>query len=97
MGKEIPCPQCQHIWVWAEWKLPQEAFCPKGYGCNETVQHTRIEKLEANLKMLFELIEREEESGLGVRFNPVVITCSREQDRLRLNEVLKQLKSMIGE
>lgn len=32
--KEIPCPKCRRVWLWADWKKPEEAECPKGEGCN---------------------------------------------------------------
>ena len=33
MSKEIPCPKCGHVWLWADWKKDKDAFCPKGHGC----------------------------------------------------------------
>lgn len=33
MSKEIACPKCGHVWLWADWKKDKDAFCPKGYGC----------------------------------------------------------------
>jgi hypothetical protein len=32
--KEIPCPKCRRVWLWADWKKPEEAECPVGEGCN---------------------------------------------------------------
>ena len=55
----------------------------------------RLEELETNMRLLFELLDRIEESDEGRVFRPVQIYCCREHDRLKLEEVLAQLKNMI--
>lgn len=68
MSKEIPCPKCGHVWLWADWKKDKDAFCPEGRGCaredkarmdkspieqiKELAPMARIEMLENEVKNL---------------------------------------------
>ena len=52
----------------------------------------RIEELEANIKELFVLLERTEQTDEGRLFHPVRIYCIREMDRVKLEQVLRKLK-----
>lgn len=38
--KNIPCPKCNRVWMWADWTKPENAFCPEGYGCSEVKKKT---------------------------------------------------------
>ena len=51
-----------------------------------------LEKTKTLIKGLFELLDKTEETDEGRVFRPVHISCSREQDRLQLNEILVELK-----
>ena len=52
----------------------------------------RIEELESNIRELFVLLERVEETDEGRRFHPVQITCCRALDMVKLERVLRKLK-----
>ena len=58
----------------------------------EYVRADRIEELESNIKELFVLLERVEETDEGRRFYPVQITCCRALDMVKLERVLRKLK-----
>lgn len=54
---------------------------------------SKAQQYDVLVKELFELLDRTEETNEGRKFRPVQISCSREQDRLQLNQVLVQLKN----
>lgn len=43
--KEISCPKCSRIWLWADWKKPEEAECPVGTGCNTISEKSDTETM----------------------------------------------------
>ena len=47
---------------------------------------------ESNIKELFVLLERVEETDEGRRFHPVQISCCRALDGVKLEQVLRKLK-----
>lgn len=68
--KEIPCPKCRRIWLWADWKNPEEeeAECPVGTGCN-----TISEKSDTSIQdKLNEILRRLEQIEKSILDQPVV-------------------------
>ena len=50
MSKEIPCPKCGHVWLWADWKNDKDAFCPKNHGCASEDKITMSDDLVKRLR-----------------------------------------------
>lgn len=63
--KNIPCPKCSRVWMWADWAKPENAFCPEGHGCKEVKEPAiselfdelldRLDKIEKKINRVMEL------------------------------------------
>lgn len=53
---------------------------------------SKAQHYDVLVKALFELLDRTEETEEGRVYRPVQISCSREMDRMKLNQVLVDLK-----
>mgnify|MGYP001036873388 CR=1 FL=1 len=58
---------------------------------------SKAQQYDILVKELFELLDRTEETDEGRVFRPVQISCSREMDRMKLNQVLSDLKRTVEE
>ena len=58
---------------------------------------SKAQQYDILVKELFELLDRTEETDEGRVFRPVQISCSREMDRMKLNQVLRDLKRTVEE
>lgn len=56
---------------------------------------SKAQQYDVLVKALFELLDKTEESNNGRVFRPIQISCCRELDRLKLNQILAQLKSAL--
>lgn len=56
---------------------------------------SKAQQYDVLVKALFELLDKTEESNNGRVFRPIQISCCRELDRLKLNQILAQLKSTL--
>jgi uncharacterized paraquat-inducible protein A len=72
MSKEIPCPKCGHVWLWVDWKKPEDAHCPRGYGCSPSAKD-RIEVLEAKLAKAVEALALADAALSGANMNMRVV------------------------
>ena len=58
---------------------------------------SKAQQYDILVKELFELLDRTEETDEGRVFRPVQISCSRVMDRMKLNQVLSDLKRTVEE
>ena len=58
---------------------------------------SKAQQYDILVKELFELLDRTEETDEGRVFRPVQISCSREMDRMKLEQVLSDLKHTVEE
>jgi len=56
---------------------------------------SKAQQYDILVKELFELLDRTEETDEGRVFRPVQISCSREMDRMKLEQVLGDLKRTV--
>ena len=56
---------------------------------------SKAQQYDVLVKALFELLDKTEESDNGRVFHPVKISCCREADRLKLNNILVGLKQTL--
>jgi len=58
---------------------------------------SKAQQYDVLVKELFRLLDLREETDEGRVFQPVQIYCSREMDRIKLERVLAELKSTLGD
>ena len=56
---------------------------------------SKAQAYDVLVRELFVLLDKTEETEEGRMFRPVQISCCREMDRLKLEQVLKELKNAL--